>query len=101
MGCCVQNDRARVTLAALDVGSGATKLDVSVVERPVDGGAGPWQLVGEPLFSEQVRGQRWLHWDVLRAAQLPNLPNPRLPVWRLSFQRGKECRSYGRRLSKN
>lgn len=66
----MQNDRARVTLAALDVGSGATKLDVSVVERPV-GGVGPWQLVGEPLFSEQVRGQRWLYWDV-SGTQRPN-----------------------------
>eukprot|EP00240_Pyramimonas_obovata_P016111 CAMPEP_0118954410 /NCGR_PEP_ID=MMETSP1169-20130426/58192_1 /TAXON_ID=36882 /ORGANISM="Pyramimonas obovata, Strain CCMP722" /LENGTH=271 /DNA_ID=CAMNT_0006902037 /DNA_START=132 /DNA_END=943 /DNA_ORIENTATION=+ len=42
--------RELLTLAALDVGSGATKLEIARVDTSQD----PWSIVGEVLFSEQA-----------------------------------------------
>lgn len=39
-----------VKLAAFDIGSGATKLDVALVDQS----ATPWKIVGDLLYSEQV-----------------------------------------------
>ena len=43
-------ERELVTLAALDVGSGATKLEIARVDTTQH----PWSIVGEVLFSEQA-----------------------------------------------
>jgi hypothetical protein len=68
---------ARVTLAALDVGSGASKLDVCVVERPPPGHTGPWHLVGPPLFSQQVSALSHLRPYCTAARSAVQTLNPR------------------------